>query len=57
MKSELEIDAPFVLLNGVIVEITTGEEEKRGIVNFDQTNHSFSTMCNGGGGVKVSPLE
>ena len=55
MESVLVINAPLVLQDGVIVEITIGEEEKRQTVNSDGKDHSFSTMCNRGG-VKVSPL-
>ena len=49
VNSGLAIDAPLGLPNGIVAEITIGEEEKRRIINFDETDHSFSTVCDKGG--------
>ena len=46
VKIGLTIDAPLVSPDGVVAEITIGEEENRRVVNFDETDHSFLTMCN-----------
>ena len=48
MDSGLSINAPLELPNGIIAEITIAEEEKRQIVNFNETDHSFSTVCKKG---------
>ena len=49
VESGLAIDLPLQLENGVVAELTIGEVEKRRIVNFDETDHPFSTVCDRGG--------
>ena len=53
VESGLAIDLPFQLENGVVAELTFGEVEKRRIVNFDETDHPFSTVCDKGGSRSV----
>ena len=53
VESGLAIDLPSQLENGDVAEITIGEVEKRRIVNFDETDHSFSTICDKGGSRSV----
>ena len=49
IDSGLAINIPFELPNGTVSELTIGEEEQRRIVNFDETDHQFSTMSDKGG--------
>ena len=53
VESRLAIDLPLQLENGVVAELTIGEVEKRRIVNFDETDHPFSTVCDKGGSRSV----
>ena len=45
----LEIDRSERLPDGIDAEVTIGEIEKRRIVNFDETDHTFSTVTEKGG--------
>ena len=47
--SGLAIDKPVTLPDGTISEITVGEDELRRILNFDGTDHPFTTQNENGG--------
>ena len=49
ISSGLAIDRPLQLRNGEEAELTITEEEKRRIVNFDETDHPFYTVHERGG--------
>ena len=53
IKSGLAIDTPTTLEDGTIAELTIGEEELRRIVNFDETDHPFTTENDKGGSRSV----
>ena len=45
----LAIDKPMALENGQEAELTIGEEEKRRIINWDETDHPLATQHDKGG--------
>ena len=47
--SSLEIDKPMTLYDGIIANITMGDDELRRIINFDETDHLFTTQNEKGG--------
>jgi len=49
IDSVLAIDQSMTLPDGDIAEITMGEEELRRIINFDKTDHLFTTQNEKGG--------
>ena len=53
IESGLAIDTPTLLQDGTKAELTIGETELRRIVNFDETDHPFTTENDGGGSRSV----
>ena len=49
LKSGLAIDKPMVSPDGSTAEVTVPEDCARRIINFDETEHPFSTQCDRGG--------
>ena len=49
IESGLAIDKPITLQDGTEAELTIGETELRRIVNFDETDHPFTTENDNGG--------
>ena len=45
----LAIDKPMILPDGTENNITLAKEQKRRIINFDETEHSFTTKNEKGG--------
>ena len=53
IESGLAIDKPERLSDDIEAEVTVGETEKRRIINFDETDHPFSTVPEKGGSRSV----
>ena len=53
IKSGLAINKPERLSDGTEAELTVGDVEKRRIINFDETDHPFSTVPKKGGSQSV----
>ena len=49
IKSGLAVDEPMVLPDGSTAELTIPQDCARRIINFDETDHPFSTQCDRGG--------
>ena len=53
IDSGLDIYTPIALPDGTYTEITINEEEKRQILNFNKTDHSFLTANEKGGLIAI----
>ena len=49
IDSGLAIDKTMTFPDGTIAKITMGEDEMRRIINFDETDHPFTTQNKEGG--------
>lgn len=49
IESGLDIDGPMTLEDGTKAKLTIGDTELRQIVNFDETDHPFTTENDKGG--------